>query len=368
MADVVIVGGGVIGLTTAYELSREGAEVAVLDQSAMGREASWAGAGMLPPGLPESPPQLHHLMRASRRRWPDLSRQLLDETGIDNGFRTSGGLQLTEDQQTADAEVAAWSLLDVEVESLTAQGLQTCEPALGFRDGSGAAAGYRLPEKAQVRNPHHLSALIAACVRHKVQLRPGQPVVAWSSESSRITAARTPDREFSAEQFLITAGAWSSVLLRELEIDLAIEPIRGQIVLVRAEPLPFTHILEQGARYLVPRPDGRILIGSTQERVGFVKENTAEAVGSLLGFAIGLVPQLAHARIEKCWSGLRPAATRGRPLIGQVSRFENLFIAAGHFRDGLAQSPATASVLCDLLNARPPRMDVSSFALDAPPE
>lgn len=361
--DVIIVGGGVIGLTLAYELAGQGVEVLVLEQGDFGREASWAGAGILPPGNPGVATDGYAKLRAaSHLRWPVLSADLREQTGVDNGYRRCGGitLRLTQRESPLDNVIAEWRQEGIEVEPLPAERLFELEPELN----RSIADGLRLPQLAQVRNPRHLRALIAGCAARRVRLVSGSPVVGFDRQNDRIIAVRTPDRPYSAEQFCICSGAWSRHVLAAAGGDVPVEPIRGQIVLLSMQPLPFRHVIEHGPRYLVPRPDGRILIGSTEERAGFDKQNTASAVAELIDFGCQLVPKLARARFERAWAGLRPGSPDGRPYLGRVPGTENLFVAAGHFRAGLQLSPGTALVMRQLLLGEEPAVALDEFAVD----
>jgi glycine oxidase len=140
-----------------------------------------------------------------------------------------------------------------------------------------------------------------------------------------------------------------------------IQPVRGQIVLLNTGDSLVRRILMRGPRYLVPRPDGRVLIGSTEESVGFRKQTTAQAVQSLLAFGLSLVPALAEARLERAWSGLRPGSPDGLPFLGAAPGFENLFIAAGHYRAGIQLSPATGLVLKQLILGQPTTVSLTPF-------
>ncbi len=363
MKDVVIVGGGVVGLTLAYELAGQGVEVAVLEQGELGKEASWAGAGILPPGNPDGTRSPEALLRAeSCRLWPGLTEELREATGIDNGYRRCGGIQvrLGGSSHQLDDEIAAWGLEGVEVAELSPSELIRHEPEMN-RD---AVAAYRLPGLAQVRNPRHLKALIAGCAARGVELLSNRTVVGFERHHGIVVTAKTSQETITAGQFCITSGAWSKRLLEEVGVRVTIEPVRGQIVLLSAAPLPFHHVIEVGALYLVTRPDGSILIGSTEEHVGFEKRNTAVAVAELIEFAIEVVPELAAARYEQAWSGLRPKSSDGRPYLGPVPETENLFIAAGHFRSGLQQSPGTARLMREVMLGQEPFIPLDSFACD----
>lgn len=350
---MVIVGGGVIGLTLAWELAGQGVQVTVLDQSAPAQEASWAGAGMLPPGNADTAVTPEQLLRGhSHKLWRSMSAELRETTGIDNGFREWGSLELfsrTAAEQLP-VEVARWQSEQVPVTKLNAGEYTQFAPAV-----SQDFVGYHLPTFAQVRNPRHLKALLTACGQRGVQIHAGCAVTGFvrAGQGGRVSAVLTNTGKFPADRFCITAGAWSGMLLESLGVSLPVRPVRGQIVQLSQTPLPFTQVLEVGRRYLVPRPDGRILIGATEERVGFHKQNTARGVTDLLQFAQTLVPSLATAGVERCWSGLRPGSPDELPYLGPLPECDNVFVAAGHFRSGLQMSPATARVMRQCLLGQP---------------
>ncbi|MCA9024483.1 MAG: glycine oxidase ThiO [Planctomycetaceae bacterium] len=359
--DVVIIGGGVIGLTTAYELAGRGFKVTLLDQQQPGQEASWAGAGILPPAYPGDPAHpLAGLTRATNTLWPKLSSELREKTGIDNGFRRCGGLGVSDigDTESLQSEVQAWQQAGTVVETLTNSNIQSCEQAVSTE----IHQAYRLPDLAQVRNPWHLKALLVACQLRGVDIRPGQKVVGFERNHARVTSVQTTHDRFEAGAVVVAAGAWSQELLKGAGCQLQIEPVRGQIVLLSYPNPPFRHVIECGPRYLVPREDGRVLVGSTEEWVGYVKQNTALGLQRLLTFAQRLVPSLKDARFERAWAGLRPHTKHGMPFIGRVPDTQNLFVAAGHFRAGLHLSPITARVISQLINRENPDLDVSGFS------
>lgn len=356
MRDVVVIGGGVIGLSVAYELARDGVRVTVLERGDFGQEASWAGAGILPPGSLSEP--LTGLAALSHRLWPEWTHALRELTGIDNGYRRCGGLCFVSDPSELPDETAAWHRIDVEANALTERTLQDVEPQV---DACWTDRVYELPALAQVRNPRHLKALVAACAHVGVELMAGQPVVGLEKNGGIVRGVRTCTERIEAARIIIAGGAWSGELCAWVGAPITVEPVRGQIVLLRTRELPFRRVLESGPRYVVPRPDGRILIGSTEERVGFEKATTAGAVRDLVAFAESLVPSLVEARFERAWSGLRPFVACGRPILGQVADFENVFVATGHFRGGLNLSPATGRVIAQLATGRPTDVPLDEY-------
>lgn len=360
MQDVIIIGGGVIGLSLACELAGAGVSVAVFDQGQIGQESSWAGAGILPPGNPELARSSEARLRAaSHVLWPGLSARLREETGIDNGFRRCGGLEvrLGERGDALDEEIAAWRLEGVAVEPLSPAEARHHEPALS----AAVSCAYRLPEMGQVRNPRHLKALASLAASRGVRLCPGTPVLGFDGEREKLIGVETPSGNIPGGQFVVAGGAWSSRLLSAVGCRAAVRPVRGQIVLLNHDPCRLGHVVNLGPRYLVPRGDGRLLVGATEELVGFDKRTTAAAVGGLTEFAIEVIPELAGAGFERAWAGLRPQSADGLPYLGRVGQVENLFVAAGHFRSGLQLSPITAVLLAQTILGREPSIPLTPY-------
>lgn len=367
MSDVVVVGGGVIGLTIAREMARAGRSVTLLERGDIGRQASWAGAGILPPGYLTDPadqnPETNPLPRwtaATHQLWPGLSAELLDETGIDNGYRRCGGIELAHDvstieelterrrlPQTLSQQMDDWEALGVAVERISTAQLRERVPGLA----TSCSRGFILPDLCQVRNPHHLKALQTSCRQLGVALHPHQAADVLEIAHDRIISVRAGDTTYSADQFIIAAGAWSTMLLGQNAPTIQVEPVRGQIVLLKLPTRPFVEVIECGSRYLVPREDGHVLIGATEEWVGFDPTTTAAGIDGLMAFAVELIPELADANVVRSWAGLRPHAPSARPFIGPVPGIENLHAATGHFRAGLHLSPLTAQLIAQGLES-----------------
>jgi glycine oxidase len=362
--EVVILGGGVIGLTTAYFLAREGVRVRVFDRGPVGREASWAGAGILPPSDWLSAREPCDRLRAlSGRLFPDLSADLRERSGIDNGFVRCGGLEFAVPHGAAAQH--EWMGEGIPSTTLNVTALTDLEPALQYRMRWGPGPVVLLPTLAQLRNPRHLQALREACLRSgKVHLNEGVEINELVHQGERVCGVTTPAGLVEGDSFLITAGAWTDQLLAPFGIRLGIRPIRGQIVLLNPGVVLFRRVLLCGAQYLVPRLDGRVLVGSTEEDAGFVKQTTAEGIGGLLSLATMLVPGLAQADVERCWAGLRPGSPDGLPFIGRVAGLANLYVAAGHFRAGIQLSPGTALLVKELLLGQPLTMSLEAFRLE----
>src|SRR5262245_37515629 len=251
--DVIVLGGGVIGLTAAYYLTREGVRVEVVDRADLGQESSWAGAGILsaPAARPQTPQD--HFLAHSRELLATLAEDLRDSTHLDPGHVACGGLALLDDN--AGAEVACWERSEIEFEELDAAGLADFEPALE----AGAHRIFFLPGVAQLRNPRHLKALIAWCGLNNVRLRTHCQARGFERQGRRVTAVQTDAGPLTAGQFLVAAGAWTDGLLGTLGWRPGVRPVRGQIALLNTGVPILSRVVERGKQYLVPRPDGRVL-------------------------------------------------------------------------------------------------------------
>lgn len=367
MDDVLILGGGVIGLSLAYELAAHGLKVRVVDRGTPAREASWAGAGILPPARADSASDpLEQLAALSCRLHPRWAERLRSETGIDTGYRTCGGLYLAFDAAEARAmgqQAARWRGQGIEVDALDPAGLARCEPALTEGAAVRVRSAWLVPEECQLRNPWHTRALLAACQARGVVVTSDAPAEGFVLEQQRVAGVRTPLGVLVAGCYVLASGAWTGELAEGLGLRLALKPIRGQIVLYEDAP-PLARVVNVGPRYLVPRADGRVLAGSTEEDVGFEKGNTPEGITGLRVFAEDLAPGLREARVETTWSGLRPASRDGWPFLGRVPGHDKVFVAAGHFRSGLQLSPGTAVVMSQLLRGEKPAIDLAPFAVE----
>jgi glycine oxidase len=365
MHDVLIIGGGVVGLSLAWDLARHGTSVQVIDQGEPGREASWAGAGMISAAsqIASQHPyeQLRGLASQLHSQWAD---ELKACTGIDNGFRRCGGLYLARTAGEA-AALAAWAQLlrgeGIEIEQLSAADVYEIERGLNRSPASSLRCAFHLPTEAQIRNPWHLRALITGCEQSGVKITANVAASEFRLEGGELTVVQTSDGPLQAGKYCFTAGAWTGQILQRLGITTGILPIRGQMVLFQCPQPPITRIINCGSRYLVPRDDGHVLAGSTEEEVGFDKRTTDEAIGELTNFAGNLVPALREATVEQTWAGLRPGSFDGFPYVGPLPGLRNAFVAAGHFRSGLFLSPATAVVMSQLLRGEQPQIDLAPF-------
>ncbi len=364
MDDCLIIGAGVIGLSLGYELSGHGLKVRILDRYSPGTEASWAGAGLLPPANRQTATDAYEeLAGLSGELHPRWAQALRESTGIDTGYQCTGGIHLARDEQNEallrqSAQVSAQR--GISMPELSLQQLKSIEPRLAHPQLlSSLRAAYFLPDEAQLRNPRHLKALTVANVQRGVKIDSGIEVQGFDVQRLRVVSVRTSHGPLTAQNIVLCGGAWTSTLASKLGINMPTDPVRGQMVLLSSPTPLLNHIVDEGRRYLVPRPDGRLLIGSTEELVGFDKRTTAQGISELIQFALELVPELGELTIERTWSGLRPGSVDGLPYIGRLGQYDNTFVAAGHSRGGLHLSPGTAVVMSQLV-----RGEKTDVALD----
>lgn len=355
---MIVIGGGVIGLLSAYLLASAGKRVTLLDRGPVGGEASWAGGGIVSPLYPWRYGQaVTALAHWSQDYYPGLGQQLLARTGLDPEVHVTGLYWLDLDDQ---AEALSWAhqqerpLHEVPVDSAYA-----AVPALG----AGFQRAIYMPGVANVRNPRLVKALRAALQSMPmVTLCEHTSVAGFVQDGARICGVRTGDGELLADQVVVTAGAWSGELLRSLGWSLPVAPVKGQMILFKCAEDFLPSMVLAGGRYAIPRRDGHILVGSTLEHVGFDKTPTEHALASLRASAETLLPGLKSAEVVGHWAGLRPGSPEGIPFIGEVPGHDGLWLNCGHYRNGLVLAPASCQLLADLMLGREPIIGPAPYA------
>ena len=368
MNNCVVIGGGAVGLSIAYELSCHGWQVQLVERNLCGQEASWAGAGILPATSANAEASgCERLARMSAELHAQWAESLQAETGIDTGYRCCGEIFLEEEEIPGDPFSRGRHALEargVRVEIVDAEAIRQLEPHLDVTAGDVSTEPiYYTPDSAQIRNPRYLRSLKIACQQRGVEIIEQAEVLGFDWKDEAITAVRTAAGDFSAAHFCLAAGAWTMHLAEMLQCTLPVKPIRGQMALLRGGKNLLRHIIHQGSHYLVPRLDGRVLVGSTLEDVGFEKKTTLSAISTLLQFARAKVPLLAAAEVERCWAGFRPASPDGYPYVDTVPGFTNGWVAAGHYRWGLFLSPATAVLIRQLMQGETTSVPSEDFRI-----
>jgi len=357
--DFIIVGGGLIGMLSALELTAAGAKVRLLERGTIGREASWAGGGILSPLYPwRCSPALTALARWSQDYYPGLADMLLSETGVDSEWIRCGLLVLEDNERK---EATRWAKKNRYVlEVLDRKAIHSAEPGLSHIP----ERALLMPEIAQIRNPELMKALKIYAEKQGIQLDEHTVVEGIKTEEGRVSGVVTRQEEIAGKNVLVASGAWSGKLLREIGVGLDIVPVRGQMLLFNVPPGLVKHIILCDGYYLIPRKDGRVIIGSTVEYVGFDKATTEIAHRELVSRIVELLPALSQHKVEKHWAGLRPGSKSGIPFIGRVPGVEGLYVNAGHFRNGVGIGPASARLLADIVMQRTPCVDPRPYAID----
>ena len=351
-SEILVIGGGVIGLSIARELHKRGAgKITIVDKGRIGAEASWAAAGMLAPNAEcDADDELFRICTASNRLYPEFAAQLLEETGIDIELDRTGTLSLAFSEAEA-ADLGAkyeWQRdAGIEVRSLSPDEIRKLEPNIS----ADVMAGCIYPNDWQVENRKLVTALRKYCEFNGVGLVEHTDITKLVVKSGFVTGAVSENARFAADRVIITAGAWSSNILPNPDV----KPIRGQMIsLAGGGPSILSHVIYSPRGYVVPRADGRILIGATVEDAGFNKEVIPAAIASLKAAAEELAPVLADMSVSEAWAGLRPFVEGEMPVIGRIPQFENAFIATGHFRNGILLAPITAKLIADEAHAARP--------------
>ena len=338
-----IVGGGIIGLSIARRLQSEGWRVTVFERGRAGREASSAAGGMIAPSVefaPGSP--LFELGLASRALYREFVRTLEEETGIRADLRLDGIIKpLLEDE--VEEPVPEGATL------LTGRDLRLAEPALDAR----FQAGVIFTGDGSVDNRALVEALVSSCRRRGVEILEGTAIEEVIVERGRVAGVRTPAGTFGVEIAVNCAGAWASGL-RVPGVEAAIRPVKGQMLVLDATGCPAAgprHTIARGRAYVVPRSDGRVVVGTTVEEKGFDKTVEAAAIAHLIQGAIDLCPPLGLARFVEAWAGLRPLGADEMPVVGPAGP-DGYFLAVGHYRNGILLAPWTANILAEAVAGR----------------
>lgn len=359
MADVTIIGGGIMGMLSARELLAQGCRVRLLERQALGSEASWAGGGIVSPLYPwRYDAAITRLAAWAQDVYPHLVHQLYQETGIDAEYSPSGLYFL--DAAERDQALAWARQHHRAIETPDVAQVYQAEPALAQT----YQHALKMPSVGHVRNPRLLRALAESLRQHpRCELHEQQKVVRWVSAGARVTELVTEHQHWPVDKVLLTAGAWSGLLSQQLGADLPVEPVKGQMMVFEPRPGLLNGIVMADGRYLIPRMDGRIIVGSTLEYTGFDASVSGDAREELMAAACAMLPALENVPVERHWAGLRPGSPRGMPFIGQWPGLNNVFVNAGHFRNGLVLAPASARLIADLMLGQTPILNPEPYAV-----
>ncbi len=362
--DAVVVGGGVVGLSVARELARRGLTVSLTERGHVGAEASWAAGGMLAPqSEAERADAFFRLARAARDLYPNLAAELWEETGVDIELDQTGTLYVAltgADAAECERRYSWQSRAGLAVEQLTGAEARSLEPNVSPR----AVAALRFPSDWQVESRRLVAALALSARRAGVRIYEHTEASSILTSAGRVRAVETSRGTLEAEVIVVACGAWTSLLRAGDEADAGtaaaaaaaaiprVEPVRGQMLCYEtgAGGAPFVrHVVYSPRGYLVPRRDGRLLAGSTTERVGFDKSVTARGRAEIVAHAVEIAPALRALRLADEWAGLRPRADDDWPVIGPHAEIKNLFYATAHYRNGILLAPLTGRLVAEMI-------------------
>ena len=368
--DVIIVGGGLIGSSIAFELAAENLRVVVLDRQEPGREASWAAAGMLSPG-PDSPESsaLVPLGKESLRLYPEFVAAIEHASGKSTDFTCNGTLEVfrgPEAESTRNKMVADFRHLGLAATAMSPNEARKLEPSLGPQ----AAAIAWLPDEATVDPRLLLEAVFAAATYRGAKIRANCPVDALLYAGKVCAGVIAGGQKIAAKEVIISAGSFCGTIADaahepdphpQLRQYAPVHPVRGQMLALRSASVQLKKVLRSRHGYLVPRCDGRIIAGSTLEDAGFVKQVTPQGVRQILDAALELAPALTDAKIVEEWSGLRPGTPDLLPIIGPTD-IAGLWLATGHYRNGILLAPATANIMRDWIVSGKSNFNAENFS------
>ncbi|MDQ7729147.1 glycine oxidase ThiO [Halomonas sp. SpR8] len=354
MSDFLIIGGGVIGMMTALQLADAGQQVTLVERGECGKEASWAGGGIVSPLYPwRYDAAISQLSRWSEGVYPSLALRLLEETGIDPEYRQKGLLYLNVDDAGKALEWARQ--LGKPLERVAADFVHAKEPGVAMAGDS----ALWMPTLGSVRNPRLAKALKARlAAMPQVTLREQCDVSGFIHEAGKregsVEGVMTSQGALKAGRIVVCGGAWAAQLLAQLDVHLPVRPVKGQMIAYQATKGLLQRVVLKDGRYIIPRADGLLLVGSTLEEAGFDKTTDEAALASLKQSAEAILPALKRCPVANQWAGLRPGSPEGIPFIGALHEWPNVFVNAGHYRNGLVLAPASTHLLVDQLLGREP--------------
>jgi len=345
--DVIVVGGGIIGLSLSIELRKKGASVLLLERGEPGREASHAAGGMLVDASAETPAALQPLATASARMYPEFAHELQVESGIQVDLRDQGAIVFTPAEHL------------IEPPELSAAGL----PPGSLADLEPALADFNRPAsylKERSVDPRGLvAASLQTAKRRGVDISSGEEVTAVNVSGSFVNGVVTKKTSYAAPKVVNCAGAWSGKIAPHA---FPARPVKGQMLCLRAAPRGLLkHVIRSPEVYLIPRSDGRIIVGTTVEEAGFDKRTEPATIQRLHRAAVALVPVLKDAKILEDWAGLRPGTPDALPILG-ATETPGYYVATGHFRDGILLAPITAKVMAEVITGAECSHDLTPFS------
>ena len=364
MNKIIIIGAGIIGMLTARLLVKAGVSVTIIEQGYAGKESSWAGGGILSPLYPwRYSEAVTQLAQWGQNHYPEILQAIHSGSGIDPEYIQSGLLYLdlndNELQQASKWEAEH----DYDFESLAGEALKTVEPGLDYLSEHPVQTGWFTKTIAQVRNPRLVRALREDLLALGVTIQQQTQAQSFITQGDQVQGVVTDKGTFYADRVIVAGGAWSARLLEKWVKVPKIAPVKGQMIVFKAKPGVVSRIVLSKGRYVIPRKDGRVVVGSTLEFEDFDKTTTAEVLQELQQEACRIIPGLKHYPVEKQWAGLRPGSIDGVPYIGEHPELHNLYLNAGHFRNGVVIGLASCQLLVNQLLGQDCIVDPTPYLL-----
>lgn len=364
-ADVAIIGGGVVGCCIAYYLSSAGLKVTVIDRDPPGGQGPMLLAGILAPSAEAGAPgPFCELGLLSYQHFPRIAAQLRDEQSIDVDLDQTGGVRVAWSADTADELLTSmeWERSrGIDVTWLEGADLRRFEPSLSpeLRGGLYTAL------MSHLLTPRLIQGYIDTAAARGTTFLGGNPASALIREGQRVIGVRTPSGPIHAGHVVVSAGAWSGLYSEWLGAPLPIRPRKGQLALVQPAP-SFTrrtrHVIYDGHNYMVPKRDGTIVLGATEEDRAFDRRVTLEGLDFLINTAARAIPSLRDAELRQAFAGFRPMPPDEMPIIGPAAGTDGLIFATGHYRNGILLGPITGELVSELVRGEAPSVDLAPFS------
>ncbi len=346
---IAIIGAGVSGLLSALEFSEQGCEVSIFDQQSVGKAASWAGGGILSPMYPWRYPQaVNELAKFGKALYQQWNEKIFPISKIDFQIHETGMLIFDETDFEIGLEYKNKFQEPMQhAEYLQQEQLEQVNPHIAehFKHA------IYFPELANIRNPRLLQSIEKYLkIQPNVHFHENTPIEHFHFENDQIKSIQDQSgQHYFADQYVLTTGAWSAKWAEQLELNIPVVPVQGQMLLFKTPENWLPTMCMNNVMYLIPRQDGHILCGSSVAHVGFDTTPTIETKQNILNACFEMVPELANFPIEKQWAGLRPSSPDGIPYIGKMPDISNLWANFGHYRNGLCMGPASAKLLRQLI-------------------
>ncbi|SFJ08019.1 glycine oxidase ThiO [Thermoflavimicrobium dichotomicum] len=347
--DVLIIGGGVIGSSIAYYLAKQGVKVTVLERDRIAAHASSSAAGMLgAQSEMEQPDPLVDLCLASRSMFPQLQKELVEVTGIDIELNQAGLLKVATHEETAERLKwrGKWQReMGLEAIWFEPYELYDKEPKLASR----SLGALYLPNDYQVSAPKLTRAFAQGAKQFGAEFIEHAEVIEVQCEKEQVVAVHTRTERYHADQVVIAAGIWSQYIAELCRVPLPMKPLKGESLAIKPSYPLIQHTIFAERCYLVPKADGQIIVGATEIPDEMSSHVTVKGVNTLLQAALELVPELAQSEWKRCWAGIRPGTNDGKPYLGKISLYSNLYVACGHRRNGILLAPITGKRMAQMI-------------------